>query len=376
MSQIRADTHMKSKFFAVITILVSLLASLFFAELIVRLAWVPPSVLSTQQTEKHPVYSWAPIPGISGRDVNMEFNYRFNHTLQGLRGSTLFSAIRPDAVDKRILFLGDSFTYGIGSGDDEIFVELINDALPRVDVVNAGVNGYGQRQQLTMLDTLGAAVQPDLVVLMFFWTDVEDNFRYKVPTFSTAADGSLIRTDMTVPDNFDPLAQRRPQKDGVSQEHFLRRTYLFKLFKEGIRGFRHRVFGGRERRIQTDVQMKTGWSMTAELLRLMQQRTKAMGAQLIIASVPDYELVDSEQGRLKGQKLLNIAIETELRAVTDELGIAYLDLLPEMKIRQAKLPEPFYYTTDRHLTPIGNVELAAILLPFIKTNIELHDSGH
>ena len=96
----------------------SLLVSLFVAELILHLAWTPPSVLSTRQAEKHSVYGWAPRPGISGRHVSMEVDYDFNHTLQGLRGSTLFSAIRPEAVEKRILFLGDSFTYGIGSGDD------------------------------------------------------------------------------------------------------------------------------------------------------------------------------------------------------------------------------------------------------------------
>ena len=116
-------------------------------------------------------------------------------------------------------------------------------------MVNTGVSGYGQRQQLAILDTLGAAVQPDLVVLMFFWTDVEDNFRYKAPAFSTVANGSLIRTDMSVPDDFDPLAQRQPEKEVIPQEYSWRKTYLYKLFKEGVRGFRHRVFGIRERRI-------------------------------------------------------------------------------------------------------------------------------
>jgi len=303
----------------------------------------------------------------------MEFAYDFNHTLQGLRGSTLFSAIRPNSVEKRILFLGDSFTYGIGSGDDEIFVELINDALPEVDVVNAGVNGYGQRQELAMLDTLGAAVLADYVVLMFFWTDVEDNFRYETPEFSTSADGGLIRTDMFVPDNFDPLAKRQGQKYRVLQERPLRKTYLFKLFKEGIRGFRHRAFGIRKRKIQNEEQMKTGWSITAELLHLIQQRTKAMGAQLIIVSIPDFELVDPDKGQLKGQKLLNIAIEAELRSVTNRLSIPYLDLLPDLKARQANSPEPFYYATDRHLTPVGNANVATILLPFIKANIGLNN---
>jgi len=370
--KMRTNKFMRSIFFAVFTVLISLFASLFVAELIVRLAWTPPSILSTQQGEKHPVYSWAPRPGISARHVNMEFNYGFSHTAQGMRGSTLFTAIRPAEMEKRILFLGDSFTYGIGSDDGKYFVELINAALPEVEAINTGVGGYCQRHQLAILDTLGATVQPDLVVLTFIWNDIEENFWYKFPTFSTAADGSLIRTDLTVPDDFDPLALRLPQKEIASQDRLWRKTYLYKLFKEGLRGFRHRLFGNSKRKIQTEAQKKTGWSITAKLLRLIQQRSNAMGAQLVIVSIPDYEMVDPVKGRLKGQKMLNIAFETELHMVTDELGIPYLDLLPELKSRQAERPEePFYYSMDRHLTPAGNAEVATIMLPFIKANLAL-----
>lgn len=360
---------MKSIIFSAFTVLVSLLVSLFAAEIILHLTWTPPSLLSTRQFEQHPIYSWAPRPGISGRHVTMEYDYTFSHTLQGLRGGKLFSTAPPVTSLKRILFLGDSFTYGIGSGDDEIFFERINNALPAVEAINTGANGYGQRQQLAILDTLGASLKPDLVIIMFFWNDIEDNLNEDMPSFSIDNDGNLIRTDISIPDDFDPLALRKLKTEEEARESWFRRTYLYKLFKEGIRGFRHSLFGVRERKIQTMNQKNIGWDKTYELLQMMQQRCREIGARMIIASIPDYELVSPDQGALKGQDMLNIAVETKLLELTAKLQIPYLDLLPELKTRQAGLSTPLYYHTDRHLTPAGNNEVAEILLPFIKTNL-------
>ncbi len=356
---------MKNLLLGSITVLASLLITLFAAELVTRIVWVPPSLLSIQQTEQHPVYGWAPRPGISGRRVSMEYDYDFKHTAQGLRGNINFTAIRSDDSRQRILFLGDSFTYGIGSANDEIFVEQINSLLPQSEIINAGANGYGQRQELAILDTLGAALKPDLVVLMFFWNDPEDNLGASAPDFMIADDERVIRTDMKVPASFDPLALRIDQYLIEPEQRLLRRTYLYKLFKEGARGFRHRLFGGRERKIQNPEQKEAAWKITRELLRAIKLRSLEIGSKLIVVSIPDYQLVAPEAGRLKGQKKLNIEIEQDLREACEAIGIAYLDLLPELTRQQTASPEPLYFVTDRHLTPQGNEAVARILAPVL-----------
>ncbi len=353
-----------------ITFFVGLLVALFAAELVTRIFWVPPSTLSTQQTEKHPVYGWAPRPGISGRQVSMEFDYSFIHTAQGLRGDTIFSASRPHDKQNRILFLGDSFTYGIGSENGETFVERINAHFPQSEVINTGANAYGQRQELALLDTLGAALKPDVIVLMFFWNDPEDNLGVPTPNFMISDDDSVIRTDMKVPASFNPLALRKDLQIAEPRQRLLRRTYLYKLFKEGARGFRHRLFGGKERTIQTVEKKEAAWKITRELLRAIKLRSREIGSSLIVVSIPDYQLVAPQTGLLKGQKTLNIEIESELREACDEIGIEYLDMLPELARVQAASTAPLYYLTDRHLTPLGNAAVAKILAPAIASLLD------
>jgi lysophospholipase L1-like esterase len=361
---------MKNFLLALMTFLISLLASLFVAELAIRLLWVPPSSLSTISTEKHPFYDWAPRPGITGRHVSAEYDYEFRHTVQGLRGDQLFASHRPEKIQNRILILGDSFAYGIGSEQHEIFAERVHAQFSDTEVINAGANGYGQRQQLAILDTLGAALEPDLVVLMFFWNDVDDNVKASSPAFAVASDGRVIRTDLDIPGDFDPLAPRKAKAQTKQPEKKVwRRTYLYKLFKEGGRGIRHRLFGGIERIIRTPEQRKEAWVTTAELLRLLKLRSEEIGSKFLVASIPDYERVTSD-GRLKGQKPINIEIETQLNQVCDDLNIEYIDLLPELKSRQSASSGPLYFQTDRHLTPDGNAAVANILIPMIEALLD------
>ena len=361
---------MKNFSLAIFTALAGLTFALCIAEILIRLVWVPPSTLSTISTEKHPYYGWAPRPGITGRQVSIEFDYIFSNTAQGLRGNNIFTQQLPAGIDHRILFLGDSFTYGNGSDNTDTFVELIHARLDKTQVINTGANGYGQAQQLAILDTLGKALNPDLVVLMFFWNDIEDNIKDGIPTFSISGANRIVRTDIKVPNSFDPLALRQASETGAKQETKpWRRTYLYKLFKEGARGFRHRVFGSRERDIQTPEQREHAWRATKKLLEMIKLNTESMGAKLLVVSIPDYELV-SPNGKLLGQELINISIEDQLRLTCEELGIEYFDLLSELTVRQAESTEALYFQTDRHLTPLGNAEVASVLTPLLQSMLK------
>lgn len=84
------------------------------------------------------------------------------------------------AGTRRILMLGDSMTWGLGVGDDEIFTEVLErkyatEGKP-VEVINTAVSGWGTDQALLFLQTEGFKYQPDLVVLNFYLVnDPTDN---------------------------------------------------------------------------------------------------------------------------------------------------------------------------------------------------------
>lgn len=97
----------------------------------------------------------------------------------------------------RILVLGDSVTFGHGSLYETTYPRLLEQRLrawrPDIDwqVWNAAVPGYNTSQELAHLLEVGAAFQPDLVVVGFFENDLIDNRPLAPPTRARRALSAL-----------------------------------------------------------------------------------------------------------------------------------------------------------------------------------------
>ncbi len=92
------------------------------------------------------------------------------HDPLGFRGT---KGLAPAPLPIRILAIGDSFAYGLGVRDGETFEALL-EASPGVEVINAGVNGYGIDQAVLMWERHGRSLAPRVVVLTYY---VDDFFR-------------------------------------------------------------------------------------------------------------------------------------------------------------------------------------------------------
>jgi len=86
---------------------------------------------------------------------------------------------RKPAGETRILFLGDSTTFGYRVALGQTFVEQTEELLRQrhpdraFECINAGVPGYTLFQGWRFLQTAGWDYAPDLVVLNFGWNDAE-----------------------------------------------------------------------------------------------------------------------------------------------------------------------------------------------------------
>lgn len=78
---------------------------------------------------------------------------------------------------KRVLFLGDSYTLGWGVPFDATFSRLLEQKLPKdnasAEVLNMGVGNYNSAMEVALFKLKGLALDPDLVVLMYYINDVE-----------------------------------------------------------------------------------------------------------------------------------------------------------------------------------------------------------
>src|SRR5690606_24310349 len=94
----------------------------------------------------------------------------------GLRGPE--TTLEKPAGTYRILCLGDSTTFGLFVADSEAYPRRLEAALradlPQIEVLNAGVPGFGTHDQLRFLRERAHRLAPDLVVHLFCQNDLTD----------------------------------------------------------------------------------------------------------------------------------------------------------------------------------------------------------
>ena len=175
--------------------LAATVAALALCELFARLflPWSPPSMI--RFGELRVVAEGAGIAGqvdtVFERDPEVFWRLRPNSSLppggplfgtianrQGLRELREIAEVKPDR-EIRILFLGDSTTFGWGLAADQTQALLTEAALRKrfpdtsVLCINAGVPGYTLFQGWKVLATRGLGFEPDLVVASFGFNDQE-----------------------------------------------------------------------------------------------------------------------------------------------------------------------------------------------------------
>ncbi|CAG0956842.1 hypothetical protein GPROT1_00518 [Gammaproteobacteria bacterium] len=141
-----------------------------------RLLYEPPPTWEEPQTRhlESPLLGWVLPP--SSRSYTIDAPVHVNSI--GLRDAEV-EIPKPDGI-RRVLCLGDSFTFALGVRFEDLYVERLERRLREaggggIEVLNAGVAGYNTRQELITLLTLGASLEPDLVVVGFYWNDLVGN---------------------------------------------------------------------------------------------------------------------------------------------------------------------------------------------------------
>jgi lysophospholipase L1-like esterase len=132
----------------------------------------------------------------------------------GLRGRDIEPTKKPTSY--RILMLGDSFTLGYGVADDETFSAVLERTLHAkavtikdraVEVVNAGVGSYAPILEYLQLTKSLGRLDPDLVVLNFDMSDLEQETAYRSAA-SRGANGEILGINGVETGGRTPLAER------------------------------------------------------------------------------------------------------------------------------------------------------------------------
>ena len=124
----------------------------------------------------HPDRGFALVPG----DRSFTYDREVRVNSHGLRGPE----IPPKTDDElRVFLLGDSLTFGHGVAEDQTISAHLEAELesraPLAEgrhyrIINGGHQGFATRQEIDMLKELGEELQPDLVLLLWLWNDIQE----------------------------------------------------------------------------------------------------------------------------------------------------------------------------------------------------------
>lgn len=167
-------SKLRRKLFSLAT---GLLVGLLGSEVLVRMCFGAPI------PERYPQVRYVPQARRGFSLVPGDRSYTYHHPVRvnshGLRGPEIAAK---DPHEFRVFLLGDSLTFGHGvAEEDTIGAHLereLGERAPLVGgsyrVINGGHQGFATHQEVDMLHELGETLQPDLVLLLWLWNDVQE----------------------------------------------------------------------------------------------------------------------------------------------------------------------------------------------------------
>ncbi|HEX5131680.1 MAG TPA: GDSL-type esterase/lipase family protein [Candidatus Krumholzibacteria bacterium] len=156
------------------------------AEVVLRVTYHPENLGTVIRYDEDLGWSLAPNATLISNDTQRDLHYRMDINSIGLREQEI-SVAKP-AGRKRVLIIGDSIAFGNGVEADERFSDLLKSRLPGVvEVINAGVPGWGNDQELLFYERDLRRLDPDIVVLEFTGNNDVVNNELRGPLIESGA---------------------------------------------------------------------------------------------------------------------------------------------------------------------------------------------
>jgi len=219
-------------------LLVTLFVLIIGAEIALRLVYHPEFLGSVIRYD--PLLGWSLQPNSSlvSVDSQRDFRYRIDVNSLGLRDREHAPAPKRDV--HRVLILGDSFVFGVGLDNGERFSDVLDRSLPEdVEVINAGVPGWGTDQEMLFYESSLRRLKPDVVVLTFLGQNDVVNNGLRGPLIEVGTkprfvcEGDSLRLELPTPPaalSFSQRAKRELRKSRLLL--FIKRRFEMRDYQQ------------------------------------------------------------------------------------------------------------------------------------------------
>ena len=249
---------------------------------------------------------------------------------------------------KRILVLGDSYVWGVGASQDDLF------ANPRVhgtndEFINCGVPGYGTDQEYLFYLRSCQQFEVDQVVLVFTPdNDVANNiaskqYSYLKPYF-TLKNGELVL-----------------HKDHVRYSMiygFNRECRVWNVVRDGIEGVGHVLGPKRDKKysepnaVVSDAD-QAGIELTLALIKKLKDAVTAHHAEFYVIFIP-------QTSRIHKHLPDNHPFARLIAAGLTQMGVSYREPYPEF-LKSAMAGTELFHPPDGHFNAAGHALFAKFL---------------
>ena len=312
------------------------------------------------------------IPDADGHSITKEWNVAYHINSLGLRDHEY--SLSPPSDVTRVLVLGDSYTEGFGVSLEQTYVKVLETKLNalaqqgrRYEVINGGMFGSSPLLEYLFLMQRGLQLQPNLVLLSYDPTDLEDDRGYEYTTTFDEA-GQPVRC---VPYKRVRAYSRHPIERWLIR-HSMGYLYMENRLNKLLYKYRHPTrcalttldFGLAYR--EAPEAITDDWSRNQRYLGLMARALRERRIPLVVARIPFGVEVNSTEwsggrqtiGLEKGKIYHAEALDRALETFAKQEGLVYLNVLPDL---QASELHPLFYDVDGHLTADGHQVVAEAL---------------
>ena len=277
------------------------------------------------------VLGYQHVPLLSDRTI------RINS--QGLRDRE-FSYEKPEGV-KRVLGIGDSFTFGYGVHVDDCYLKQLERDLNRNgnewEVINAGVTGYSMWQYLAYFEHYGYRYEPDLVTIGVYLDDFYGDPSAEENAYSGPRHHSLKSIRLV---NFS--------RNCLELLQFRYRYLLGSRWLRSIEDRREYILNNEYHRLLSGKADHEVYKKFESRLQEFNSIAKQHGARVLLIFIPD--VVQINHPELQG-------VNDLLKEICLRSYVSYLDMTHHFE-RFEDIKKLYLLPYDAHTSPAGHQIIA------------------
>ena len=339
-------------------------------------------------------------PNTKERQTDLLFGEKFDVTLSinslGYRDNEF--AISKLNNTKRILIMGDSFTFGHGVENDETFSEQLEKKINefsniKYEVINAGyASGQSPDEAYVYLKKKGLQLNPDIIILVVFpGNDISDINEHEW----IIDKGGL---PLAIKDKYDYVENNQLRSRQKSEIRFTSRlnallaryshfyNYLKRRISYIFQKVHYNLEGTENKCIYCDeywIKNKDEWNQIKKILINVKKISEENNIKFYLAIIPMREQVydsywDSYLNEVKSDDIDRNKIQQEFINFSEKNNIPLIDFLPSFLENNLNM---YYFSKDLHWNKEGHELASQIILeklindnliPIPKENIEVN----